>query len=58
VDPNATLDEIRTIIYEMEIDAVPDHWAAHDKLVTAVFNLDMWLSKGGFLPKSWQPKEN
>jgi len=50
MDPNATLEKIRALLDELvegqsdEVDALVEHVGA----------LDLWLCKGGFLPKAWQ----
>ena len=55
MDPTATLDEIRGLIFSSNCDAVlrrldPDE---ADRLQDLVLALDEWLSKGGFLPAAW-----
>jgi len=46
MDPTATLDEIRKLIEE-------DQGGTDPELADRILALDLWLSKGGFLPKQW-----
>jgi hypothetical protein len=50
MDPNASLAEIRDIIY----GAADDDF---DRLAELVSKLDGWLSRGGFLPVDWLGKK-
>jgi len=51
MDPNATLQEIRSLIdSENEYD--------RDRLAYLVDVLDEWMSKGGFLPVEWKKKRD
>lgn len=58
MDPNALLDELRSAKsdYEdvrgrgTENPAVDD---AADRMRDAIYHLDEWLSKDGFLPTDW-----
>lgn len=49
MDPNATLENIRSLIEEYDQDAPVDV----SELIEYVRALDEWLSKGGFLPAPW-----
>lgn len=54
VDPNATLAEIRRLQAEWpDIDDDGDQAEALADLAIQVERLDVWLSKGGFLPEAW-----
>lgn len=48
MDPDAALGTIR-----MQVDAYPCRDFDVDALIEAVDALDLWLSKGGFLPRAW-----
>ena len=52
MDPNATLERIRTLVAAM-LDR-SDTSDETDELVQAIDNLDTWISRGGFLPEAWQ----
>jgi hypothetical protein len=52
MDPDATLDTIRRL---MEIWRNNGDWDDDETnmLVTAVNDLDGWMTKGGFVPAAW-----
>lgn len=55
MDPNVTLSDIRKICSdwaELDITGV-DPATALDELVDLVYDLDAWLSSGGFRPDDW-----
>jgi hypothetical protein len=51
MDPDAALVELRALIYKSANDEA-DEWD-HDRISELFQALDMWLMKGGFLPKDW-----
>lgn len=51
MDPNATLDEIRTLLDRPDWPySLPPEFSRLQELVE---ELDGWLSAGGFLPAAW-----
>lgn len=56
MDPNANLEEIRTLLAErQELDREGKELDPLDlcRLAELIESLDGWLSGGGFLPKAW-----
>lgn len=61
MDPETTLNTIRALT---DRDSVRDAETTQDietlraaylNLAMAIFNLDAWISRGGFLPRQWRP---
>ncbi len=52
MDPEAALEEIRAIV-ERADDEDTDVVEDHNRLVDLIAGLDQWMSRGGFIPKSW-----
>lgn len=71
MDPDQLLKEIRELVKQLQTDyqntihaSVDDEQETADacvdhgyELEEKVNNLDEWISKGGSLPKAWQPKK-
>lgn len=64
MDPNANLEELRRIVTELSdpeflmryVERDPAGVAADvTRLAELCAALDGWLSKGGFLPRDWEP---
>jgi len=54
VDPNETLRLLRLTVKQIQVDDNLFIKAAHADEITEYFEaLDEWLTKGGFLPTSW-----
>lgn len=63
MDPNATLKEIRNLQAEVTRRRLAGGSTYHiADLLSAIAErceaLDGWLSKGGFLPDAWTPKDS
>lgn len=58
MDPNTTLEEIRTKIRMAEDSSPDDETAAsfYAEAAEAFTNLDGWLQRSGFLPTDWKPQ--
>jgi hypothetical protein len=56
MDPDAALKEMRALVEEVLHDNNPSEEAA-ERLSELVEGLDGWISRGGFLPTAWQPKQ-
>lgn len=60
MDPNANLEEMRRLADQIiaadgcDDARIPPN--AAERLAELVQALDAWISKGGFLPRDWQPK--
>jgi hypothetical protein len=59
MDPNATLEEMRTLSAKMRKDYEDPDGNGIDqddanRLAELVEAMDGWLSKGGFLPAAWK----
>jgi hypothetical protein len=61
MDPNANLEAMRRVaerILNYRDDVTPMEVAGDaGRLADLVVALDEWITKGGFLPKEWQPKK-
>lgn len=53
MDPDATLDTMRTLAAAILRDDAPVRFPHATELAEAVANLDTWLTHGGFLPVAW-----
>jgi hypothetical protein len=60
MDPNAALNEIRALAAEI-LDPnrrVADRSSVDaQRLAELLQGLDRWISRGGFLPKAWEPPD-
>lgn len=56
MDPNACLDEMRTLAESLAESDDPDPCDV-ERLAYLVQSLDQWITKGGFLPAAWAPTE-
>ena len=56
MDPNATLEEMRRLMHAIlnEVSTAQEDFANAERLAELVEAMDGWLSRGGFLPRSWQ----
>jgi len=57
MDPDAALFAIRELAAAIAAADEVSPWQAHE-LAEHVQALDAWITKGGFLPKDWQPAHN
>jgi hypothetical protein len=55
MDPDVALKEMRALVQEVLYDNASEE--AAERLSELFEGLDGWISKGGFLPTSWQPKQ-
>jgi len=53
MDPNAVLDQIRTNAKAFWEEDGENDIEALTELVSAIEDLDEWLTSGGFLPSAW-----
>lgn len=62
MDPDAALFQLREMVAKLEratdADDVDGVFLAANDVVNDFRGLDTWITRGGFLPKDWQPAHN